>query len=280
MASLHGAVSAAESKRGPRLVHRNLHLDVSSRGHLLLEKDPRIPEGTARLVGCALEARSQLLWPHHRADASTPAAGRCLDDERIADAFGVLVCEFDARRGLATPGRDRDAKALGQSLCSDFVAEPPHGITRGPEEDHAPRHDSVCELGILGHETPAGPNRIRPTAARGCHKTLAVQMGGNRRGCRSEGKRGVGMADEGGAPVQLGVEGQAAQIAALLRAQRLHRPDQAKRGLATIGDCDAAQLARTDGPSCVRSAHPATFVPSPRVWSRSGAKDPSNAAIL
>ena len=148
------------------------------------------------------------------ADAPAAAAGgrldeaagsRCARRRRTASSRSATGPPLHGMTG--TPG------LLGQPLVTDLVADPSHGVTGGADEDDAELVAQVGELGVLGDEAPTDPGRLRPGRDQGPLEPLVVEIGERlrperlvERGGRADAHRLVGLADEPGVPVGLGVE--------------------------------------------------------------------------
>jgi hypothetical protein len=215
-----------------------------------LDEDGRIGEGALRLGLRALEGRRQLLLAGGHADAPPAAPGRGLDHDRIADRPGVLDGGFHRLHRAGAPGGHRHAGLLREHLGLNLVAQAAHDIGGRADEGDADAGAQLGEVGVLGDEAPADPGRVGPALAQRALELVMVEVGV--RGPAAADDHGlVGLADEHGPPLGLGVEGDRPHRAAVLEVELAHRADQAHGSLAAIDDRHAGHRGVT---SSTRSA--------------------------
>jgi len=75
------------------------------------------------------------------------------------------------------PGNDRDPGLLGQTLRADLVAQPAHRPAVGADDRHAEAFAQLGELGPLGDEPPAGPDRVGLRLRQRAFKHAVVEVG-------------------------------------------------------------------------------------------------------
>ena len=246
---LHRAVADADGPRRSVGVAEDLDFHVPHAPQELLDEDGRIAEGAERLVPGALERLGHLLGTRDDANAApSPARGR-LDEDRVAER---LRCRGRLGRpgdGPAAPRDDRNARVLGEPLGADLVAEPPHGVGRGTDEDDAQPLAELREAGVLGDEAPARPDRVglrghqrrfEQPVVEVARLPLAVARVDDRGGPESEGL--VGLPHEHGAAVGVGVEGDRPDARAALLVELADGVDEAHRGLAAVDDRHALEF--------------------------------------
>src|SRR5687768_10846749 len=96
MAALDGAFALAEVDDAAVRVTEDLDLDVPRALEVLLEIDRRVAERTLRFAAGGLVLVLQLAGVPADAHAATAAAGRGLEDDRVADRAGDVGRFFDA----------------------------------------------------------------------------------------------------------------------------------------------------------------------------------------
>ena len=94
------------------------------------------------------------------AHAAAAAAGRRLDQHRIADLFGQTQgLRFVVNQALAA-GHDGDAGLLGQLAGLVLVAEQLHRLVRRADELDLAVAADLGEMCVLGEEAVAGMDRL------------------------------------------------------------------------------------------------------------------------
>ncbi len=101
MAALQRAVALAEMDGVALAVSQHLHLDMAGMGEIFLEIDGVVAERGARLVARGDERGLELVLEQRELHAAPAAAGRGLDQHRIADVArngpGLLEIADQAR---------------------------------------------------------------------------------------------------------------------------------------------------------------------------------------
>ena len=250
VAALARAVAHAGGPRLALAVGDQLHLDVVRVADHRLHEHGAVAE---RVRGLAARRGQRVLEPVHvvdAADAATAAAGGGLDHQREADALGVLARFLDRLDRPVAPRRDRHAGLLGHQLGLDLVAQRAHHVARRADEDQAHLLDHVRERGVLGHEAPAGPDRVGAGRDQGLLEALVVEVRpgalavGVDGGGRSEVIGLVGVADEHRAALGLGVErDHADRIVLALGVELADGMDETHRGFAAIHYGETAKRA-------------------------------------
>ena len=90
------------------------------------------------------------------AHAAAAAAGRRLDQHRIADLVGLLLEEFRVLPFAVIAGHDRHAGLLHQRLGAVLKPHGADGGGRRPDKDHTGSRAGFGEVGILGQKAVAG----------------------------------------------------------------------------------------------------------------------------
>jgi hypothetical protein len=243
--TLECAVAEADGPHAAVVVGDDLDLDVAGVQDLAFEEHRRVAERVTGFGPGRLEGAGQLRGVGHPADAAAAAPAGRLDEQRVADRLrrgGGLVEVGD---GAAAPRDDGNAGRLGEPLGSDLVAEPPHGVAGRTDEDDAQLVAQVDEPGLLGDEAPARPDGVRAGRDQGLFEPSVVEVGLRvppdalvERRCRADARRLVGLSDEPGVPVGLGVERDGRQTVAALVVELGHRVDEAHGRLTSVDDGD------------------------------------------
>ena len=242
VAALHRAVADAQGPGRALPVGDDLHLDVARPGDETLEEDDAAAEGALGLVAGAGIRVGQLLVGADDPDAAAAPAGCRLEHEGVADrvAHGDGVLEGVDRS--PTPWGDGHADLLGEELRADLVPELAHRVGARPDEGHTDALTQLRESGVLGDESPADPGRVGPGLAQRPLEDGVVEVGPGRG--RAEVVGQVGLADEHGPPLTLGVEGHDLDVGAVLGVEVSDRVDETHRRLATVDDCDPGETHR------------------------------------
>ena len=149
VAPLHRAVALAEREHGAVGVGEDLDLDVAGPLDVALAEDGAVAERRLCLARRGRERLFELLRLAHDPHPAPAAAGRRLDEQRIAE------------RGRLAGGHHRDARLGGDPLRRQLVAAQPEGFGRRADPRQARCHDRLGEVGVLGEEAVAGMDRVR-----------------------------------------------------------------------------------------------------------------------
>ena len=172
VAPLDGAVALADVDAVAVAVDDDLDLDVAVLLEPLLEVERVVAEGRLRLGPADRHRLLQLARRADHAHAAPAAAGRWLDQHRVADPLGlgqrVLVVAQHALRA-----RDGGQPVLGQQLSrAGLGREALEHLGRRPDEGQAVGAGHLGEGVVLGQEAVAGMDRLaagdqrRPTGWR------------------------------------------------------------------------------------------------------------------
>ncbi len=223
MTALDGALPFTQVNQLAVRVTEDLDLDVAGSRDVALEEHPRVAEAAQRLaLGGAhgLGEPARLLDDTHSPSA---AAGRGLDQQRVADCFTV----GGVVRGCQGGHTGRDRGRLGGQL----VSHDPDDFG-GRTDPHQPgRDDGRSEGGVLGQEPVPGVDGVGAGGpGRGDDRwSVEVPVG------KPDGL--VGLGHERSAGVGLDVDGHAAQP------HGPSGPKDAPGDLAAVGDEHAGQPA-------------------------------------
>src|SRR5437588_4340505 len=161
MTALIAAVAHTERPYRPLSVGDQLDLHVAGRSDGALHQHARVAEGLLGLRPGALERLRNLIAALNQSHPPTTTAGGSLDHQWEAELLAVPKRLIDAVDGTAAPGCDGHSGALGDTLAFDLVAQRPHHVRVGTGKDNSESIAQLCERGMLGHEPPPHPRRIR-----------------------------------------------------------------------------------------------------------------------
>ena len=211
VAALQRALPLAEGHAVAVLVEEDLHLDVPRPLEELLDEDRVVAEAGPRFGAGRVEGPRQLLRSADEAHPLAAAAGRGLDDHRVADR------RRDRRRLLRVAaegvgaGEHRHAGGAQRGARGHFVAEQAHRRGGRADEDEPAPPAFRRELGVLGEEAVAGVDRLRAGRARGLEDPLRVEVRLARRR-RTDPHRLVGEPHVQRGAVGVGVDGDRADV--------------------------------------------------------------------
>ena len=169
--------------------------------------------------------------------AAAAAAGRRLDDHRIADFGGDALGFLLVGDGAVGAGHDRNAEPLGGALGLDLVAHDADMVAGGADEGDVVGGEDVGELGILRQEAVARMHGVRAGDLAGRDDLVDVEIAVARRR-RADAHALVGEAHMHG----VGVGGRMDDHR--LDAELLGRAQHPQRDLAAIGDEDFLEHSR------------------------------------
>lgn len=143
---------------------------------IFFDVDRIVAKGRASFRTCRRKCDRKLFRAAGDLHATTTAAGRSLDDDRIADFLGDTGC-FDFIRHAAVRTRnDRDAEALCGALGFDLVAHDADMRSSGADEGNVMGFKDFGEFCIFRKEAVAGVNCIRAGDFAGGHDLMDVQI--------------------------------------------------------------------------------------------------------
>ena len=233
VAPLQRAVPVTQREHATAAVAEDLHLDVARIADVALEEHTGVGEVRLREALDRLERSAQIIGASAHLHADAAATRAALEHHRVADAFSVAEGLVEARE-QAGSGTQRHAAVDGQRARGVLQAEEAHLVGRWAEEDQARGFDGLDEAGVLGQESVARMDRLRPGGERRVDDALAVEVAlRNRR--RSDAHRGVGHGDVHRPGIGLGVDGDRTHAHAAQGA------DDAARDGAAVGDQDLVE---------------------------------------
>ena len=161
---------------------------------------PKAAPASRRAAARSVGRRSRLA---DRAHALAAAAGRGLDEQRVADSLGRPDERLVRLVRVVVAGRDRDAEARGELAGGRLVAHRPDGGRWGADPADPGCDHALGEVGVLGEEAEARVERVRVRAAGGRDHGVGIeQVEGlrpvRRRGDRADAEPVAGPCDPGG----------------------------------------------------------------------------------
>ena len=237
VAALDGAVAHA---RGPDVavaVGDDLDLDVASIGDEPFEEDDGVAERALGLTLGTFEGQFEFVLVEDLADTAAAAAGAGLDDQRVADRRCVTPGVGAGFDGSAGPRCDGNADLLGEDLGLDLVAEQAHRVGRRADEGDVQARDEVGERRVLGDEAPADPHRVGTGLDQRRLEDAVVEVGRAARRL-AQCDRFVGLADEHGPLLRLGVQRYGADAVIVFGVELSDGSDQAYCCLASVDYCN------------------------------------------
>ena len=216
---------------------------------VLLDVDVANAEGRFRFALRGLERRPELVGRLDDPHAAAAAAGRGLDDHRVADLardLEPLLLRID--RTVAA-GQDRDARLPHRAARARLVAEQPDHLRRRADEPDVARVANLGEIRALGEEPVARVDRVGAGDFRGTDDGGDVQVARRARR-RADADVFIGEPHVERVLVGLGVDGHG------LDAELAARHDDAQCDLAAVGDQDLlehgyfARIANSRSPYC------------------------------
>ena len=238
VATLNRAVANARSPDIAVVVGDDLYLDVACIGDKAFEEDDGVAEGPLCFALRALECNFEFVFGPDLADTASAAAASGLDDQGISDGLSMTTSVGARFDRSAAPRGDRYADLLGQDLGGNLVAEQAHRVGARADERDAQFRDDLREGGILGHEAPADPDCVGLGREQCSLEFGVVEIRATGAGA-AQGHALIGLADEHGAALGLGVQCNDANAVVVFGVQFAYSPDQPDRGLTSIDHCDS-----------------------------------------
>ena len=155
VAPLQRAVALAKMNDIAMAVGEHLDFDVARRGNVFLEQDPARAERRLCLANGAFERGLEFGVLVDAAQPAAAAAGRRLDQHRIADLVGFLLEEFRVLPFAVIARHDWHAGLFHQGLGAILDAHGAHGRGRRPDKNNAGLVAGVDEVGVLGEKSVA-----------------------------------------------------------------------------------------------------------------------------
>src|SRR5215471_4399555 len=160
MPALDRTLALAQMDDGAVLIAEDLELDVARRLDVLLDVHVGDAERRLGFPLRRLERVRELTGVADDAHPASAAAGRRLDDHRIADVLGDLERLLFAFNGSVAAGQNRDAGLAHDTARAGLVGHQPDHLWIGPDELDVAGAADFGEIRTFGKETVAGMNRI------------------------------------------------------------------------------------------------------------------------
>ena len=249
VAPLQRAVALAEMNGAALAVAHHLHLDVARMGQILLDVDGVVAERGACLRAGVGERVGEFVGARGHLHAASAAAGRCLDQHRVADLGGDLARRRVVADGTLRTRNHGNAKAGGGALRLDLVAHDADVVGARTDEGDVVRLKDFGEAGVLGQEAVAGMHGFGAGDLAGGEQLRDVEIGIARRR-RTDAHAFVGEADMHGVGVGGGMHRDGGDAELLAGAQH------PEGDLAAIGNQDLVEEVRRAGHSMIIKGSP------------------------
>ena len=213
-------------------VDHDLDLDVAVVVEPLLEVQRVVAERGPRLGPADLDRGFELARRADHAHALAAAAGRRLEQHRVADALRLVEGVLVVAQHPVRAGDRRQAEAAEEPPRGLLRGEPLEDLRRGPDERELVGADRIGEAGVLGQEAVPGVDRVAAGDDGRGDDGRSRQVAAPRLG-RPDADRLVG---------ELHGQALAVRLAVGDDRRQAHRPAGAQdpqRDLAAVGDQDA-----------------------------------------
>src|SRR5436190_2552891 len=181
MAPLQGAVAFAEMDRIALAIAEDLDFDMARPLEIFFEIDITIAERRLRFCLRRLDRILKVGFGMRDLHASPTAAGRRLDQHRIADISGGAAGLADVVDTAFRSGNDRYAEFLGGSLGFDLIAHDADMGRGGADELDFVLFEDLGEAGIFGEEAIARMHRFGAGDLAGRHDRGNIEIAVARR---------------------------------------------------------------------------------------------------
>ena len=216
----------------------DLHLDVAGIGDKALQEHHRVAERALSLALRALECDFEFIRGEHLADTAAAATTTGFDDQRVANGLCVPAGVLAGLDRATAPRCEWNAHLLGQKFGLHLVTQCPHRGGGRPDEGELQARTELRKGDVFCDETPAHPHRVGLGLQQGAFQLGVVEVDNAR--CLAERHGFVGLTNEHGPALRVGVKGDSRYAATVLGIQFAHRPNQAHRGLTSIDHCDSS----------------------------------------
>ena len=206
VAALDGTFPLQEVDHVSLPVGQDLEFDMAGLLEILLQVDIAVSEGAPGFA-CGREGGlPEFTRGPHDPHPLPAAAGRGLDDDRIADLLGLAGQDVGIRLGLHHAGDDRDVAFDHDPPRDGLVPQVADGPAGRADEDHPLLLAPLRKEGILRQKPVAGMDGLGAGLFGRCHDAFDVEVALGRLG-GTEADRLVRFEDVEGVPVRLGIDG-------------------------------------------------------------------------
>ena len=179
VAALHGAVPLEQVHGVAGRIGEDLHLDVARAHDGLLQEHSCVTEGSAGLAHRLGDGRRKPRGLLDAAHAASAAAGDGLHEDREPDIGSLRDELVDILRRLRRP-QHRNSRGDGVVLGGDLVARHLERPRRRSDEGDAVLGRPCRELRILGEESVARVDGIRPGGECHADDLVDIEIGADR----------------------------------------------------------------------------------------------------
>ena len=175
---LHAALALAQPDTALVLVGEDLDLDVPRPRDRFLQVDARVAERGQRLAPGGRQGGVEFARLGHEAHALPAAAGRCLEQDGVANLLRVALRLLFLALGdrLLEPGDDGNSRGAHLAPRAGLLAHLFHRLRRRADEDQSGVAARARERGVLAEKAVPGVDRVRPRLSRGGDHVLDRQI--------------------------------------------------------------------------------------------------------
>ena len=224
------------------LVSQNLNFDMTRVFQEFLHVNRAVTKGSACFLSGQLQSINQMCFGVDNAHPSAATAGRCLDNDRIANIPGDfhtnlrIICEWPVRTG-------NTGHPCFFHCCNgrNLVTHQTNGFRSGPDENKPALLNPLCKISVLGQETVSGMNRDRISDF-GCRDNRRNVQIAFCSGCRPDAYRLISHGNMFKVSVYCAVHSHS------LDTHRLTGAQYPERNFATVGDDNFVKNSHILGP--------------------------------
>ena len=174
--ALDRAVPVEQMQHRAVHVRQHLHLHMPGPGDVALQQQRAVTEGRSGFAFGGSQRGRQVFRPLDDAHAAAAAAGRGLDQHRVADLLRRFREPFRRGVGSVIARHQGHLRVGGDPLRCAFRPHRPDGVRRRADEDEAGAGRALREFGVLGEEAVAGMNGLRAGAPRRVDERVDIEI--------------------------------------------------------------------------------------------------------
>ena len=176
VAALHRAVALVQVDAVAKRIGKHLNLNVARALHVFFSQHLVVAKGADCFALARRQRRLEVFRTLDHAHALAAAAGRCLEQHRVADAVALLLQKVGVLIVAVVAGHQRHVRLFHQCLGGRLGTHRPHGGCRRPNEHQSRCHAGIRELRVLRQEAIARMDRLRPGSQRHGDDFVAAQV--------------------------------------------------------------------------------------------------------
>ena len=206
VAALDRAVPVQQVQHRAMRIGQHLHLDMARPGDIALQQQRAVAEGRGGLALRGRERAGQVLRALDDAHSAPAAAGRRLDQHRIADLLRRFRQPLRRCVGFVIARHEGHLRIGCDLLCGAFRPHRPYRFRRRADEDQPGARHALGELGVFGEEAVAGMHRLRAGAPGRVDQRVDVEIA-RLRARRADAHALIRCPDMGRAGIRFGMDG-------------------------------------------------------------------------